>query len=479
MAITSIITYVDKDEYSRFELDRNTITVTVQAVSTVAGTETFQVDLIKARRTRDTSIYTTNVSITFPAIVPPATTSSASVSTGIDLTSLIETGTNGRITGSFNIARRGMYFVKAIWPTSPSVRGDSPDFPLSLVTLDRFRRDFLFGLELSSFDIRKPKYQPATVTGVEITELSRQHEPGFFPLTFNSIGSPVPSRTLSWAGGPLIPISAPGSYVLPSKNKDNFAVVRVASLQLLPAAHQTDEIIVDKDTMDAATIRAFLERATDWLENTELQIFLEPTHVLSDNAGFLKNDFSTDYDVVRSPVTLYPRTPGHWVDIQLPVLGLLQVRKMLGAINANKILSVSPDWIELSEHSGLIQLVPFSQEYAFNFVGLVWVEGMRGPVPIPNFWHYDVFAGIRDLPADLREAIGKKAAIEVMTIAGMAFRSVLSGQNVGRDGVYESVSYFNSGRGLYGSVIQEYQQFLDATLPKYRNRYRGPNLWVA
>ena len=88
-------------------------------------------------------------------------------------------------------------------------------------------------------------------------------------------------------------------------------------------------------------------------------------------------------------------------------------------------------------------------------------------------------SAINEIPGDLREAIAKKAAIELLIIAGRAFRSVLAGQNVGRDGVYESVSYFNSGMGLYGSTIQAYQQFLDTTIPKYRNRYRGPNLWVA
>lgn len=485
MAITSVVPYVDKDEYSRYELARSVVTLKVQATSDSAGVAWVTVDMLKARRDRDASIFNQVIPFTFNS----AGTTVEEVVT-IDLKLLMETGNElreaSKITAPFNKAHRGMYFIKATAsddggePVVPAVSEETDEFRLSIMTLENFRNLYLFGLELSAFETRQVKYPPSQITGIEISELSRQHDIGIFPLTYNYMddGGGVPSRTLSWMDGPVVPIHGAGNVVVPSKKQDNFIVVQVKTVSLLPTKHIPEDLIIDKDTMSEDTLRQQIEYAIGWLEEIVLQGQLEPTHIVSDAAGLLENYFSKDYDRFGSPLTLYPRISGQWIDLHFPFNNILMVNKMIGAINRLKVLQVEPDWVEITEKSGFVQLVPFSKEYHFQFLGLTFSDTLRGSVAIPNFWHYDIWTGLRDIPGDLLEAIGKKAAIEIMTVAGQAFRSVLSGQNVGRDGVYESVSYFNAGKGLLGAVIQQYQEFLTATEQRYRDRHRGPNLMV-
>ena len=481
MAVTSLIVSTDRDEYSRFELLRKIITVNIipnAPLAVVATPETITVELRKARRTRTTVV--ASKTLTFD----PGT-----YLTGKDLTfnleeEALELGNPGaigmpRLFNPFSLARRGMYFIHAY---QGSVIGDSPDFRLSLISLEQFKREYLFGMELSSHEIRRLKFPPKAITGVEITETSRNHALGFFPLTFNTATNNTPPTTgkfLSWGDGPLISIITAGSYILPNSTKTSYVVARVRNPALLPTSHVTEELLMEKDVIDDQAIRNFLEGASNWLEEVELQVFLEPTRVVSDSAGLFGPEFGKiDYDHAGQPLTMYNRPAGQWMNLQFPYPSLLQMTTMFGGVNNTKILKVRPEWCEFTEKNGFIQFVPFSQQFLFEFVSLLYVESLRGPLVIPNFWHYDIWAGLRTAPRDLLEVVGKKAAIEIMTIAGQAYKSVIGSQRIGRDGVYEGVNYTVGPRGLYGSIIQGYQDYIDKMISKYRGVYRGPNMWV-
>ena len=123
--------------------------------------------------------------------------------------------------------------------------------------------------------------------------------------------------------------------------------------------------------------------------------------------------------------------------------------------------------------------MPFNQEVAFNFIGLVWVESLRGPVPLPNFWNFSALVGHRKTPKVLIELVAKKAAIDVLTIAGQAFRGGFSSQSVSRDGVSESVSYTASATfGIYSATIEDYRKWIEANIKELRGAFRGVNMVV-
>ena len=188
---------------------------------------------------------------------------------------------------------------------------------------------------------------------------------------------------------------------------------------------------------------------------------------------------NSDYDYIVSPITFFPRTPGEWIDIQFPFPSLLRVDQLYGAVANTRVVHINPEWIEVAEKSGYTQLVPFNTEIAFDFIGLIWVESLRSATAIPNFWHYNLLAGLRDCPGDVLELIGRHAAIPILTAAGAAFRGGYSSQSISRDGVSESVSYTSSAiYGIYSASIEDYRNWIREHLPAIRSRYRGPQMIV-
>lgn len=219
--------------------------------------------------------------------------------------------------------------------------------------------------------------------------------------------------------------------------------------------------------------------------------FVEPTNVVTDRdpttiqfaAGInaptpLFTD--PDYDVIVNPITYFvPRDSAEWLKIQLPFTQVIRVDNLFGAIANTRVIDIDLQWIESSGPGGFLQLVPFNQEVAFDFVGLIWVNSIRGAVELPNFWHFNVIAGLRDCPPEVQQFIAKHAAINALTAAGAAFRPGMSSLSLGRDGVSESVSYNTAAQfGIYTGTIQSYKEWLQDAEKKLRGKYRGLTLVV-
>jgi hypothetical protein len=225
-------------------------------------------------------------------------------------------------------------------------------------------------------------------------------------------------------------------------------------------------------------IRRWINQACDWLENDKLTgVYLEPTRVVTD--VYLPGNVVQDWDVIVSPITFYPVMPARWIDIQFPFMSVLYVDKLWGQLANTQIVDVAMQWLEIAEKSGFAQLVPFNATLAFQFIGLVWVESLRGRIELPNFWHYSAVAGLREVDPVLLEVVGKKAAIDALTVAGQAFRGGFSSQSLSRDGVSESVSYTASAiYGAYSATIEEYSKFINREIKQLKGRYRGPSMIV-
>ena len=487
-AITSLA--VNRDEYSKFEQDRAIIEAVVfisGPVDATAALNTLTFEIRKARRNRDVVVYTLNVDAAayFGLVFGENFDANTPLYANLDTRLAISTP------DLINLIRRGKYYVK-VYRSDESAAPhadrdqDSPDFYINPITVHRMRNDWCFGIDFQSSDLRTWRFNPRLITGVTVQEVSRNHKLSFFPLkyTVDAAGN----KFLAWDGGTLTPLNvAYKEYMLPAGGPTSEYIVVKVDHNRVAATSQSEDLFIEERVLDDETIRRYLSDSIDHVENTLVQTYIEPTDLVTDvdpsqltysgSGGALV--INSDYDFITSPVTFYPRVPGQWIDIQFPFPSLLKIEQLYGAVANTRVIHINPEWIEIAEKSGYTQLVPFNSEIAFDFIGLIWVESLRSSTAIPNFWHYNLVAGLRDCPGDLLELIGKHAAIPILTAAGAAFRGGYSSQSISRDGVSESVSYTSSAiYGIYSASIEDYRNWIREHLPAIKNRYRGPQMIV-
>jgi len=345
-----------------------------------------------------------------------------------------------------------------------------------------------------------------------VVEVSKTHGLGVGPLTYTYMDATtnpdgVEIRQLSWCGGPNVSITRPGSFILRKGSQgigggcapklltstlgQDYIVVRVTAVSALPTASVTEELLVQNSELSDTALGEYLCQAESWLENVALNIYLEPTNVVTDkdatNLQFSSginspNPIYTDpdYDFVSGPLTYFvSKATGNWVSVQTPFQQLLRVDSLFGAIANTRVIDIDLDWIQHYPQGGLIQLVPFNQSVAFDYLGLMWMNSGSGSSAIPNFWHFNVIAGLRECPCDLQEIIAKKAAMDALIVLGNAIRPGVGSVSMGRDGVSQSVSYTTQQKyGAYTGTITAFKEWIDENLQKYKGRYRGATLTV-
>jgi len=243
MPVTNILSIeVDKEEYSRFEVENSTIRI---QFFVVGDTDTITLELRKARRARNSVVATTTYAVTAAstpttphyayidlntdtlsspdlislirrgnyfvrasaddsivetevAINAPAITNSLTVVTAtlpailplsgeieingvvgsttaeiVDYTALVVVGGNSVLT----LATALKYTHPIGEPvTLETIFLESADFEINVLTADKMRKTTLFGIDLQSSDLRTPKFQPRQISGVVISEVSRNHK---------------------------------------------------------------------------------------------------------------------------------------------------------------------------------------------------------------------------------------------------------------------------------------------------------------
>lgn len=483
--VTAITVETDRDEYSKVEPGRDVVTVSIYPTpndATIIG-EVFTIELRKARRARD--VVVVDQTFTVPAGYPTDYVNGV-IEVTFDLPTVVA------VPEGWSLLRRGEYFINvASEDAAPAgeVTAESDDFKLSLMTVDHLREAYAFGVPMQSFETRAPKVQPQLITGVTISEVSRGHPVNFLPMSYN-VSSGGNTRTISWSGGPSIPVSGDRrqTLMLPGSQGSEYLMVDVNPI-LLPTSNQGELIYIEQEEINEETFRKWIDNAIDLIENTWLQTYIEPTSIVTDTdptaisfaagAGLSPVVLNADYDFVKSPVTFYASKAGQWVPIQFPFFNVLRMDSLFGAVANTRIVDINLEWVEISESTGFVELVPFNQEIAFDFIGVTWVESLRGGMPLPNFWHYALVTGLREVPGEILDLIGWQSSITAMTVAGHAYRGGFSSQSVSRDGVSQSVSYTASAiYGTYSATIEDYRKNIKATLEKIKQRYTGLRLMV-
>ena len=143
--------------------------------------EELLIDLVKHVKGRQSSVATQMVTLVGAVDVLEFTVE-------FDLETLVDSDL-------YNLARHGDYSVAAthiVDPNDPSldIVGTSDMFKVRVMTVDRFKADYLFGVDLRATEIRAPKNQPE-LGGVTIVEISKTLPVGWGVITYNSPSLPI------------------------------------------------------------------------------------------------------------------------------------------------------------------------------------------------------------------------------------------------------------------------------------------------
>jgi hypothetical protein len=364
-------------------------------------------------------------------------------------------------------AKEGDYVVQVTDPLDNIVNSNM--FAVSIVPVKEIKETWAFGVTFQFYEILRPIVQPQLITGVEVVEVASGHYKGPFPLVYDPV-----DKTLSWSGGPDITINGlfPQNLMLLDKEQQDFIMVEVYPLGL-PAGSEpiTETLVIDNGRLQDRDIIRQVRAAGDWVQQ-KIITKLEPNIVDTDPG-------SNYVDEIGMPETYYqPRQFNKWMSFKLPYPNLLDV-SVSGYFNQSQMASVPRTWTVWNERTGIVELVPsMSAQINWTFYGGIFVlQYLYNYASIPSFWHYRITCGLRDLFNErniVREAIAKKATLELLNSAGSAYRAGYASQAAARDGVSESAGYTSSAMyGTYGGHFSNYIKWLDEEMPKMKRRFIG------
>lgn len=168
---------------------------------------------------------------------------------------------------------------------------------------------------------------------------------------------------------------------------------------------------------------------------------------------------------------------------------VVKAKKMQGFINSTLQVDYPEQWLSSKRQEGeedvyhrTINLVPVtgSQNNTISgsavFVGIAPFIGYFGNKQIPNYWEVTYLTGFNKVPADILNAIGKKASINIFTQLGdILFGGPgIANKSISIDGLSQSIGSTASAMySLFSARIAQYEKDLDKAIPLLKDRYRG------
>jgi hypothetical protein len=205
--------------------------------------------------------------------------------------------------------------------------------------------------------------------------------------------------------------------------------------------------------------------AIDWLEK-ELDIKIKPTVLLDERYDYFRADYV------------------NWVTLKLrnsPIISVETVRVVWPS--GQEVIVFDDDWIHPRLDAGQINIIPTAgtlSQVMFTAGGSFLPLLASGRDWIPDLFSVDYTAGFADgeLPMDLRELIGKKAAFGPLNIAGDLLGGAgIASQSIGIDGLSQSFNTTSSATNAgYGARLLQYTNEIKEQLPTLRRYYKGIRL---
>ena len=162
--------------------------------------------------------------------------------------------------------------------------------------------------------------------------------------------------------------------------------------------------------------------------------------------------------------------------------------KVQGFLNTVKQIDYPESWLctkKVSDdrlYDRQVYLVPAASGTGINssviYSGVMPHAGLMGTYNIPYYWTVRYCTGFTKVPADILEAVGRLATINIFHQLGdIILGAGIASQSIGIDGLSQSISSTSSATNAgYGARIQGYLKDLEDMLPRLQAKYSGFNL---
>jgi hypothetical protein len=205
----------------------------------------------------------------------------------------------------------------------------------------------------------------------------------------------------------------------------------------------------------------YIKAAVSWVER-KLDIPLRPLVINSppEKHDFIRQDYRK------------------WIWLQLlnyPVISVEEVKLVLPT--NQEVITYDPSWIFVDKPSGQVNIVPGSGQLLLGSSG-AWLPLLYGWIDfVPDVFHVRYTSGFEKgkIPDELRDLVGKMAALGPLNIAGdLVFGAGLAAQSVSLDGLSTAIQTTQSPTNAgYGARIIEYWREVKYVVPDLRRYYKG------
>lgn len=216
------------------------------------------------------------------------------------------------------------------------------------------------------------------------------------------------------------------------------------------------------NTMSDSMIEFYIRSAQAWLER-EINILLHPTNILKETHDYIMQDYTNFFYVKCNYLPVRKVTS---VSMKFPV--------------SSDMITFDPKWLKVDSRNGMINLVPTAGSFSTimmgqggSFLPLLYTSTLSIPAIIEIDYEAGFPAG--EVPPDMLEVIGMKAAMGPLNIAGDLLGGAgIASSSISLDGLSQSISTTSSPEFAgYGARILQYHKIIDAVISKFRATYGG------
>ena len=166
-----------------------------------------------------------------------------------------------------------------------------------------------------------------------------------------------------------------------------------------------------------------------------------------------------------------------------PIISVERVRLIYPT--GQTIIQYPPEWIKMYKKPGQFQIVPMAgsfNQYPLIGQGAMYLPLMSGFLTksVPQLIHVDYTAGLEEIPDDLKDAIYKLAAIQILLNAGQGKAPGVASLSTSADGLSENTTLTQSANTtLYGAQIKEYRADVKQFIVDFLENQKGIDFRVA
>jgi hypothetical protein len=225
----------------------------------------------------------------------------------------------------------------------------------------------------------------------------------------------------------------------------------------------------DGDPYPEEMFEFYILSAQQWLETQMGGLMLCEKKIEAEVHDYWIADYMS-YSFIK--LFRYPVQSVEKVEIQFPL--------------AQNVLQFDPAWYRAESVNGIVNLVPTQGTFSSillsqggNFLPLLY----QGLSYVPSLFRVTYTAGFKkdEIPVQLKEIVGMKAAMGPLNIAGDLIAGAgIATKSIGLDGLSQSISTTSSATNAgYGARILQYNKEIEERMKGLREYYGGINFTVA